>query len=243
MGMLYFTSRSTIIDAIYTGRFAFISRGTADGVADALSALLHRTEGPDRAVDNAARDDLTASFLEEHRHAQLFLSCNTGLILSGLLFFVRAAWLLFRTRRVVYEYYRLRAVFYAIMYPIHEHAVHETLERLSVDEEISAALRENVSQADAEVRARWNDVASPVVLAMILLCSPIFRLLGRIVARHFTVVSQEYDDGQLWECNHALSGIVNDLYADRPSAAPLPIRRLLRSLRPESVIPNTMQTD
>lgn len=240
--MLYFTSQSARLDAVYSGRFAFIANATAAWIAAALDRIGRTPDGPPEATPPVPDGDpLVSAFAEEYRHAQLFLSCRSGLVLGGGLVLVRISWLFFRSRRTVYDYYRLRAAFFAVMYRLHEDAVAAALQRIVLDDPIPDELRDHVRRADRAVWDAWRAMM-PRLVIVLRLVSPLLSLVGRLFARHYTVISQEFENGSLHEHNHALGGFANDLYADR-SPLPRPIRRWLRAARPESIVPNTFATD
>lgn len=234
--MLYFTSRLERIGAVYTGRFAFIVNATAEWIAGAVARMQQTA-----VLDDPEEHDVAEAFAEEYRHSQLFLSCRSGLLLGGVLVFVRVIWLACRSRRAVYEYYRLRTAFFAVMYPLHEESVSETKER-QPSEQAPEDLQQRLCEADDRVWAAWKELLPRPAVVVLLLTGPVCRALGRAFARHFTVISQEYRSGRLYEHNHAVGGFINDLYSDR---APLPllVRRMLWAIRPESVVPNTVHMD
>jgi len=239
--MLYFTKiadRSRSIRAIYSGRFAFIPAIGA-GEAEHLMTAVRGKPSP----TPIRLPGLVDAFEEEFRHARLALQCDSGLTLSGLRVWARLLWATRRSEPWVETYYRLRTLFYLRMYEPQEEVVEVEMRRKSDGEnmDVESGLAK-VAHADLAVRRQWRALMLGRQRVAWTVMKPFFRLLGFVMARHFTVVTLEWEENRLLETNVARGGLINTSGSFGAEPGSL-YRRLLSRLRIEHHWPNDMTSD
>ena len=205
---LYFTTKSKperIIHAVYSGRFAFVP-GLIPSIADqAIEDLKHHN----RAIKNS---ELMRSLKEEHLHAEIFMKCCTGLALNGIRWFVRLIWCIFGMTAPVIQYYELRTLFYAVMYPVHESYVDMFVNK---KQKFKKGQDIHLLRYELRVISLWCTRGNVLTVIAILAVFPILVAVGWITTRHFAVITQrtKYIEGQpaLKEKFHSSGGYVNQL--------------------------------
>lgn len=209
--MLYFCSKyNSKIRAVYTGRFAFVAQADSNIISELINSIRANA-----LLDQNKHDDFSVhklSVYEEFYHSRLFLYCNTGLVLIGIRWLIRFLWLFFRSRDSVIWYYKMRAIFYAIMYPIHESIVEEYFESkksLKFIKNNDSTNKEILKKADNYIKNKWIQNISLSYVLLVMMLWPILKWIGWILSRDFTVISQEFKNGILYEKNHPVSGIIN----------------------------------
>lgn len=203
--MLFFTSPK--FDAIYSGRFAFILGVESSHLARLVAETARLRDRPG-----------STSFDEEFRHSRVYLSCYTGLVVSGLRMLTRLIWVTAGSERAVAAYYRLRTAYYAVMYPLHE---------MLVGGADHGGRRRGLFRAQWRVAWLWlTRCRMPTIAALVLVTSPFWAVLGWMLAKDFTVIEQRIADGRLVERNLSTGRYVNvvgSVGLERPS----PLQRLL----------------
>jgi len=207
--VLYFTRtdpKTRAIEALYSGRFAFIASMSA---SDAESLMAMRKLRGGLASSREIRS-LVTSFEEEFEHQRQALTCKSGLVLSGLRMWARLLWTSRRSERWVRLYYRLRTQFYLQMYDLMEQAVapRQPQEGRGTRQSLIDP-RDRVRHADRKLLSSWKANLSGWDRFAVTMSSPFLSVLGWMMARHFTVVTVEWRENQLVETNVAASGIVN----------------------------------
>lgn len=224
--MLYFTfseKKNGAVRAIYNGRFAFLLEFPPD------VALQIDLAKPDRERPAHVHGDALKSLSEEERHQDLFLRCESGLFLNGFRFLVRLAWLVRKRERLPRLYYRLRTQFFLGMYEMHEELAALLLEREGESDPRFEALKKRVAAEDNRLLAQWKKELG----RDLWLLKPIAVVLGRLLSRHFAVVTVDTSHPGRTATNVASGGWLNTSgsFGQRPSRR---IERILTWLRPEA---------
>lgn len=213
--MLYFcSSDNSKIQAIYSGRFAFISNADSDTINQLINKL--QVCSKSNVSFKKSKNKSTSSFIEEYIHSKIFINCYTGLILNGYRWIVRALWMFFRLKEPVRVYYKMRTIFYSVMYPLHESFVNVYLDNNSNrNDEYYKSKRhvykylKKIHEADKLIINKYFQHFSMKQLSVLFVLWPVCLLCGWFIGKGYTVISQELNDGKLTENNHPLSGTIN----------------------------------
>jgi len=167
--MPYFTAFSSngLVNAVYSGRFAFLMPNLYDDLCGQLSEA--------KKVDEKAESIVR----EEFKHAQDFLLLPVGLALSGWRWLLRQ-WYLFSPRTApVVSYYRLRFFWFCSWY-----------ERLESKEQ-----KQNLFIKDISVFFSMFK-HFPLGSIALLIGAPLTFPIGYVLNRHFTIFAYASDLGR-----------------------------------------------
>ncbi|QTH71618.1 hypothetical protein [Pseudoalteromonas xiamenensis] len=196
MPLLFTKETEGRINAVYTGRFAFV-RGLSSTEADLFIAeKIASTEKKDR-------------LLEELEHSRVYIKCSSGLIISAIRWFVRIFWLVSKNEKFVYRYYKLRAIFFVNMYSLHEDIV-EFNRKSNDDSKFSEMATRDLKLSDQKVMSAWKKELGYTYLA-IQIFYPVLYLMGYITTKNFTIVSSNGDVDELVDHNSSVGGLLNDI--------------------------------
>lgn len=224
--MLYFTfldKRSGALRAIYNGRFAFLLEFPPDVALDIdLSDITGKV--------GSVPVDTFSSLAEEERHKTLFLDCVSGLFLNGFRFLVRIAWLTRRREELPCLYYRFRTQFFLGMYEVHEELAALLLGHQE-DTPEHEALKARIAAEDRRLIACWKEELGRKFWLLKLVAVSV----GRLLSRHFSVVTVDTKSPGRTATNVASGGVLNTSgsFGMRPGRW---IERILTWLRPEAFV-------
>lgn len=196
MPLLFTNQKNGKINAAYTGRFAFV-RGVNSKQADSF------------VKNQILRCKSEIRLQEELQHSRTFIKCHSGLILSALRWLARIGWLATKSNYSVILYYKLRTLFFAHMYSLHESTVASILyddEKTTLSSSDLRALRAR----DKLVLKEWQKVLG-YKYGLLVLCYPLLYLMGYLTTKDFTIISFKVLNGKLVEKNSAESGFLNNI--------------------------------
>jgi len=186
--MLYFTEtdKDMNVEAIYNGRFSFVLERLFDkkivskeDIENVIASLNNK--------QNYHLQPFEKAIHEEFMHKKNFIFCKSGLFLSGFRYFVRFIYLTTRFKKIIRYYYKIRLLFFSIMYPVHEY-----IEDKNDDNEIKKLL----SEADNEVYKLWALNTGNICSFLLIFTRPLYIWMGKIFHENFTIVHvfKEGDD-------------------------------------------------
>ncbi|ENM3890402.1 hypothetical protein Q9F25_003635 [Vibrio cholerae] len=196
MPLLFTNEKNGKINAAYTGRFAFI-RGITSEEADQFIHNEHRNVGVEIKLQ------------EELEHSRLFIKCQSGLIISAIRWLVRVYWLFTKKNKAIYHYYKLRAIFFANMYSLHESTVSLILNDSSRSYFSSDDVKK-IRAMDRKVLNEWK-IELGYKYIFIIILYPVLYFMGYITTKDFTIVSFKSENGKLVEHNSAKNGLLNNI--------------------------------
>ena len=223
--MLYYTSTDETgnTDATYSGRFAFIHFPDYE---DFLTVDRLRNENDFKQLWGSQDDPQIKKAKEilahEYTHKRIFALSETGLMLNGYRFLVRAKYLLTGRMNSVKKYYRMRTIYLMETRPYHEHLAHAIDEELgSGISSIDLAFRKTVDSQYAStiqtqedtIQKSWQDIGGQLPPYLRKICTR----LGRWFQENFAVMHSFRNlSGEIEHGGFADQGISNDLGTARP---------------------------
>jgi len=238
--MLYFTkNKGNSIGALYSGRFAFIPHARISS----LIKLVRQDDSKNEDIDKRSiiEKNIEEFYKEEFEHSRLMLFCKSGLILSGLRWLTRLAWGVSKSKKRIYDYYKLRTIFYYYMYPIHEDIVKRNL-NCNISKINWKAIKNEINAMDKLVINKWlSSLSIPFRISFVLLY-PLFYLIGWSFARSFTLISIELINGEIVTKNISKNSIINTS-GSIGLASPILIQRVLNLLKIECYFKNNLNSD
>jgi hypothetical protein len=228
--MLYFTfleKKSGALRAIYNGRFAFLREFPPSMALRAIKRTNSALDASQTGRESVSVDALK-SLSEEERHQALFLHCESGLFLNGLRFLARIAWLVRKREGLPRLYYRLRTQFFLGMYDTHEELA-DLLQKKEENAAERATLKARIAAEDQRLLIQWREMLGKRFLAL----RPVAMFIGRLLSRHFAVVTVDAKSSEKTATNVASGGLLNTSgsFGERKGRR---IERILTWLRPEA---------
>lgn len=204
--MLYFTSirpvekvQQNTIDAIYSGRFAFLDPTHNKHLVSALKKLASR-DIFDAFFSYHPSSKREETVLEEFLHAKLLLNSYIGQSLNGLRLITRIKWLWYKSTQAVENYYKIRTLFYLCAYDAHENLAGGLISDLessvkaklatTTAKEKKQKITSTVRTIDKEIHNEIRAVLGKRTYYYFLLASPVYWSIGRVLSNSFTIITR-----------------------------------------------------
>lgn len=223
--MLYYTSRRITgeTDATYSGRFAFIHFSKYE---DYLAVDHLRKENDFKNLWGTDKNDQTRKakgiLAHEYTHKHIYALSETGLILNGYRFLVRARFLLFKQAGPLKKYYRMRTIYLMETRPYHERFAqaidqelndgHSSIE-LAFNHTVNSQYNTTIKNQEQVILDAWKQIDGHLSKLTRKFCLR----FGRWLQENFAVMLSYRDvEGKVVNGGFADQGVSNDVGTVRP---------------------------
>ncbi|MGX9728370.1 MAG: hypothetical protein ACTFAK_13970 [Candidatus Electronema sp. VV] len=112
--------------------------------------------------------------LEEFNHFKLYSKSISALYINGIRWIVRFIFIFTNNYRIVYEYYKARAIFFGMSYSFHENSVNKKI----ID-------YINLIRLDNEII--FHSLKNSSIYRLLFLFFPLIVLIGFVITKHFSI--------------------------------------------------------
>ncbi|MGR0480179.1 MAG: hypothetical protein ACTFAL_01910 [Candidatus Electronema sp. V4] len=160
---MYFTRQNQgKIDALYSGRFAYILSNDKSTAKKYFEEILR------------GKETGSEQLLEEYNHFKLYSKSISALYINGIRWIIRFIFIFTNNYWIVYEYYKARAIFFGMAYSFHEDSVRE--KRVNY-----------IDLIKLDIKIIFHSLKNSKIYMLLFLFFPVIALIGFVITKHFSV--------------------------------------------------------
>ncbi len=190
---LFFTKkdRSHSIEAVYTGRFAFLNNiyiKDKKATYNQLENTFHNIQKKHKNSNELLKSIKLEEIKEEFLHSKVFHKNISSLIINGLRYITRILWRITENPYWVKKYYKYRTYFFIVMYSPQEILVDKIKKGHIKSDKIKFGILFNEDKKLFELISKFDDKK---FLFLVILLSPFLIFTGYVITKFFAIIIYE----------------------------------------------------